>query len=172
MLGAWLLGVTLGRAEVVDRVLRVVGDRIVTQSDVDFEVALSPFDTSPVPAFEAPDGDVVQRLVDCAIARDQAGDVERFKPTPDEVRERWVAIRAAMGPVEYPRFLGTWGLDDTTLQAFLYSRLVVEKFVLRGIAGVEVTGRSGSESAPAPAVTPYDALMQPLRERAIVRQPR
>jgi hypothetical protein len=163
MLGAWLLFVAGSRAEVVDRIVRVVGTRLLTQSDLAFEQALAPHDTSPVPAFEDPGADVLQRLVDCAIARDQAGNIERFKPAPEEVRERWLAFRAALGPVEYPRFLATWGLDDTTLQAFLYSRLVVEKYILRGMAGIEVAG--GATSA-------YETLMRPLRERAVVRAPR
>ncbi|MFZ5475367.1 MAG: hypothetical protein ACOZNI_01220 [Myxococcota bacterium] len=130
----WLLLATLAAAEVVDRVRYVVGSRIITQSDVEFEAALDPFDESPVPALDDPAYPVEQRLVDFAVVRELAGDVSVYEPTSAEVRARFERVKATWPrPEDHAAFLARWGVDDEHLMGLLYSRLVVERYVLRNL---------------------------------------
>ncbi|MFN7144264.1 MAG: hypothetical protein ACK4YP_10835 [Myxococcota bacterium] len=166
MVCLWLLG--LAAAETVDGILHVVGERIVTRSDVAFEADVDPRDQSPLAPLEDPAYPLEQRLVDFAILRDLAGDIAIYKPSPAEVRARWERLRAGWPhPEDHPAFLARWGLDDEQLLGFLYSRLVVERYVARNAA------QAASVTA-AEDITPaaYQAWMGTLRSRATVRSSR
>lgn len=156
----WLfLLLPFAQAGVVDRILHVVGDRTVTASDVAFELELDPYDVSAVPALEDPAYAVEWRLVDFAILRDAAGDVDVFKPTGSEVDARWERFRTAWPNTDaYALFLRRWGIDDEALKGFFYSRLVVEHYVLRNLA---VAGPG----------TRFADWMLGLRNRAVIRSP-
>lgn len=166
MLWIWALG--LAHAEVVDGVLHVVGERIVTRSDVAFEADFDPHDRSPLAPLEDPAYPLEQRLVDFAILRQLAGDIEIYRPSASEVRERWRQFREGWPRAEdHPAFLARWGLDDEQLLGFFYSRLVVERYVARNAtqaAAVAATGEVSTEI--------YQAWMAGLRARADVRTSR
>jgi hypothetical protein len=126
-----LTAVGAARAETVDGVLYVVGARIVTRSDVTLEDALAPFDRSPVPALVDPARPTAERLVDIAVLRERAGDTDIYAPTAADVRARLERVRASVGAAAWTGFLRAWGLDEERLQGLLYSRMVVERYVLR-----------------------------------------
>jgi hypothetical protein len=154
----WLAWITLARADVVDRILHVVGDRIVTQSDVEMEAEFDAHDIATVEALEDPAYPVEQRLVDYAVIRDLAGDVAVYKPPAADVRARFERFRASWGrPEDYAAFLARWGLDDDRMMGFIYSRLVVERYILRNL-GAGVT-----------EATPYATWITDQRARASVR---
>lgn len=122
-------------ADEVDRVLYVVGDRIVTQSDVAFERFFDARDQSPVPAFEGRQADRELLLVEVAVVRQLAGDIAVYRPTNSDVRARAETFLGTFaGPEAGLRVLADWGLDETAFLGFLYSRLVVERYVLRDVA--------------------------------------
>lgn len=163
-----LFWVGLAEAEVVDGVLHVVGERIVTRSDVAFEADVDPHDTSPLAALENSAYPLERRLVDFAVLRELAGDTEIYRPSPSEVRARWERFRAGWAnPEEYPAFLARWGLDDDQLLGFFYSRLVVERYVARNAAQA-AAGLSKEEIT----AELYQAWMAELRARADVRSAR
>lgn len=129
----WSLSLAL--AEPLDRVLLVVGERIVTQSDVAFETFFDAHDRSPVPAFEDATTPLPDRLRDMAVIRQLAGDVSVFRPSSADVRTRAEAFlahwpRADDGLAE----VRAWGLDEQAFMGHVYSRMVVEKYVLRSLA--------------------------------------
>lgn len=139
---ALLLPVAL--AETVDRILHVVDQRVVTASDVALEAEIDPYDQSPIPALEDPAYPYEQRLVDFAILRQQAGDVKVFAPSTAEVQARWEAFRVSWpSPEAYLTFRARWGLTDDDLLGFFYSRLVVERFILRNLASARDEGYPG-----------------------------
>lgn len=160
MIASWLLLLTPpeARAEVADRLISVVGEGLVTQSDLDFERAFAPLDHSPVPAFEAPDADPLQRLEDYRRLRQLAGDLLVFRPPPDAVDARVQAVRDAfLDEARYRAFLTRWGLDEAGLREQVYARLVVERYVERNL-GVPAPG-----DRPEDWVTRYEAWMAPRR---------
>ena len=160
---AWaLLGFAL--ADEVDRVLFVVGDRIVTQSDVAFDHFFDSRDQSPIATFEGREADRQDLLVEMAIVRQLAGDIAVYRPTNAEVRgraDRFLATFA--GPEEGLRVLADWGLDETAFLGFIYSRLVVERYVARDVAAGVVDGNSAEWAAA------YATWVAAQRGRANVR---
>ncbi|MDP2304598.1 MAG: hypothetical protein Q8P18_01055 [Pseudomonadota bacterium] len=164
----WLCLAAIASAEVVDGILHVVGERIVTRSDVAFEADFDHRDASPLAPLEDEGYPLEQRLVDFAILRELAGDIEIYKPQPAEVRARGERFRAGWPhPEDHVAFLARWGLDDQRLLGFLYSRLVVERYVARN-AGQAAAVLDRDELTAGV----YQAWMADLRARATVRSTR
>jgi hypothetical protein len=127
-----LLAVGLARAEVVDRVVVVVHDTPILQSEVELEAVLEGIDVSPVPFWTAVGTGPADRLVDAAIIRAIAADVALYQPTREQVAERLDAVRAAFADGSaWGSFLATNGLDEARLSAILKRRMVVERYLLR-----------------------------------------
>lgn len=128
----WMVWVMVARGEVVDRILYVVGERIITASDVEFEAEFDAHDASPVAMIEQPAHALDQRLVDFAVLRELAGDIEVYRPATAEVRARFERFRAGWErPEDHAAFLKRWGLDEERLMGFIYSRLVIERYIQR-----------------------------------------
>ncbi len=166
MVWVWLS--SMAAAEVVDGILHVVGDRIVTRSDLDFEGDFDRNDVSPLAPLEDPAYLLEQRLIDFAILRDLAGDIAIYKPPAADVRARWARFRDGWAhPEDHDTFLARWGLDDEKLLGFLYSRLVVERYVARNAGqAASVLDRDAITSAV------YQDWMTGLRARTTVRATR
>lgn len=121
-------------AQPADRVMWVVGERVVTGSDVSFEAFFRAHDASPVPVFELaapPDG---ESLRDLAIVRQVAGDTAIFRPDGAEVRARADRFLASFPrPGDGLAELAAWGFDEEAFLGFVYSRLVAERCILRNV---------------------------------------
>ena len=164
----WLLLLALARADRVDQILYVVGNRIVTTSDLHFEEDFDLHDRSPIPPMEDPAYPLEERLIDYAILRARAGDINVFKPSPAELRERFDSFRGSFeDPLAFRAFLDSWGLDDDRFQAFLYSRLVVEHYVYRTVGLAVQQLRGGPEQWR----SLYAELTAKLRVGTVVRKP-
>lgn len=119
----------------IDRILFVVGDRIVTESDVAFEAFFDLRDQSPIAPFEGRAADRERFLAEIAVIRQLASDIAVYRPTNSSVRTRADAFLGTFAnPEAGLRALADWGLDETAFLGFLYSRLVVEQYVLRDVA--------------------------------------
>jgi len=124
------------QAVVVDRILAVVGERLVLTSDLELERALAEVDPSPVLVLrESRDPpDPLQDAVDRAIIRGLAGSTAVYAPSDAEVRARAERIRSRFkDDIAWQVFLDRHGLDSDRLAGILYSRLVVERYVLRNV---------------------------------------
>jgi hypothetical protein len=164
----WLLLFTgSASAEVVDRILHMVGDRLITTSDLAFEAEFVQVDISPVPPLNDPGYALEQRLIDYAILRPRAGDTAVFKPSAQEVRARLEVIQERQGGVGHEEFLKRWGLDDELLQGFLFSRMVVERFIHRSV-GLGVGREEGYEERYRQL---YMEWIGELRKTAVIRTP-
>lgn len=146
----------VAHAETVDGVMYVVGTRIVTRSDVALEDALAPFDRSPVPTLVDPARPTADRLVDIAVLRERAGDTDIYAPSAADVRARLERVRASVGAAAWSGFLRAWGLDEERLQGLLYSRMVVERYVLRNL---------GASAGADPAA--FDAWLRAQRDEGL-----
>ncbi|MBW1877331.1 MAG: hypothetical protein JRI25_05410 [Deltaproteobacteria bacterium] len=122
------------RAEVVDRVMYVVEDQLVLQSDVQLNAAINPLDASPSPFWSRPGADPEQQMVDAAILRHLAGNVALYQPSDDEVRTRTEAIRARfLDRASWQVFLEGWGLDERSFRSVIRRRMVVERYLARNL---------------------------------------
>lgn len=157
-----LLMVALAQAEVVDRIVSVVGQDVVTQSDVEFELALAERDASPIPVFEA--GEVLARVEDYQILRRLASSVRLFQPDPSEVEERLRAFAESFAlRADYADFLRRWGLDGYGLRGELAMRMLCERYVQRNV------GLALRDPTPWTWREAYEEFMVPLRRQAGIR---
>ncbi|MEZ4236510.1 MAG: hypothetical protein R3F59_10195 [Myxococcota bacterium] len=146
----WLAAATLcwgapARAEVVDRLVAVVGAEPLLASQVAVDRALAPIDPAPVPFWTlapAPgaagvDADT-QRAIDAVVLRQTAADVALYQPTREQVVARIEALRATFGDDDraqdrWEGFLAARGLDEARLDSVMRRRMVTERFLLRNL---------------------------------------
>lgn len=122
-------------AQVVDRVVVVVGDTVITSSNVRATVALETRDQTLAGDLLEPKTAPVQRLIDGAIIRQLAGDVPVYQPTPGQVRARMEALRNTWSdPRDYHRFMAEHGLDEARLFAQMFSRFVIDAYIHRNLS--------------------------------------
>lgn len=141
------------QAQVVDRLVAVVGDRIITASDVRLERVLAKRDPSPVaPLRLRQQADPEALLIDAAVVRNLAGNIAIYAPSTTEVSQRVAALRATWAaPAGWRSFLSQAGLDEERLAGRLYARMVVEAYVRRNV------GLATSAATPAGSAAPVDA---------------
>lgn len=150
-------------AEVVDRVVYVVEDQLVLQSDIALDEAVTPLDASPSPFWSRPGVTAEDRAVDAAILRALARDVALYQPSDDEVRERTEAIRARFADRgTWRHFLDGWGLDERGFRSVLRRRLVVERFLARNLRADPANVEAYWEAC--------DALLDEVRPRVRMRR--
>ncbi len=154
----------------LDRVVAVVGDRIITQSDVALEGALASRDPSPVAVIQERRGEPLEALIDLAIARALAGDVSLYQPTQSQVRERLAAVRGTWSdPRDWEAFLARTGHSEEQLAGALYSRIIAERYVLRNVTS-RVEGRADAADASQEAARlAYARWITEQRQRVLVR---
>lgn len=133
LLLAWLLLPT-ARADVVDRVVAVVGDQVLLASEVRLEGELARLDESPLPFWDPDRGTALQRLLDAAAIRRSASDLDLYEPHDEAVRDRLEALRSRFPRrADWEEFLARWGLDEPGLLAILRRRMIVERYLLRNL---------------------------------------
>lgn len=149
-------------AEVVDRIERLVADRVITASDVSFDAELRVHDHAGIPCLEEPELAGLERLTDYAVLRALAADIAIYRPTDAEVQSRWRRFRDAWPlDADYAAFLARWGYDDEALRALFSSRLAAERYLLRNHAARGEGDRG----------TGCRAWLLELRARARIREP-
>ena len=142
-----------------DAIVWQIGSRVVTLSDVALEQALAAWDTASAAPWNLRDRPVEDRLVDAALLRERAGDSTIYRPSPTEVAARLRTLRLAAGEAPWDAFLGRWALRDTDVEAMLFRRMVVERYVLRALAARLPVG----ETSPEGVATAYTAWVTELR---------
>lgn len=154
------------QAGVADQLLHVVGDRIITSSDVIFEAEFTQFDVSPIPPLNDPAYAMDDRLIDYAILRSRAGDTSIYKPASSDVEARYQAF-VSRSP-NYALFLNRWGMSSEQFQGFLFSRMVVERVIHRTIG---LTVPRDAADYVAIYAEAYHTWMKSLRTTTVIRSP-
>ncbi len=150
-------------AQLMDRIVSVVGSDVVTASDLAFEEDLSARLQSPLVVFRGPDA--LARLEDYRILRRLAGNVELFMPDPVAVEQRLRDVAATFEQRSlYAAFLRGWGLDGHALREELAMRMVCERYVQRNI------GLRLPDTEDATWLQAYQSFMEPLRKQVGVRR--
>ena len=148
-------------AETVDRVVAVVEDQPLLQSEVRLEEALARV-PSPTPGFRALHPDPLELLIDQTMVRLAAAEVSLYQPTREQLDDRLAALRGSFpDAAAYAGFLADYGLDETRLSTVLRRELIVERYLLRNLL-----------TAPSDAAawsTECQALLDALRPRTRVR---
>ncbi len=151
-------------AVVIDQIVLVIGDRVVTSSELRLEEELRariPWWAPPQPEGTS----TLQVVADAALIRALAGDAALYVPDDELVRERAAQVRAAWGdPDAWQAFLLRHGLDDERLSALIRGRLIVDRYLQRTLS---LAARS--EGKPLDAL--YAAWILTQRGRVPLRVP-
>jgi hypothetical protein len=149
---------------VIDQIVLVIGDRVVTSSELRLEEELRariPWWAPPQPEGTS----TLQVVADAALIRALAGDAALYVPDDELVRERAAQVRAAWGdPDAWQAFLLRHGLDDERLSALIRGRLIVDRYLQRTLS---LAARS--EGKPLDAL--YAAWILTQRGRVPLRVP-
>lgn len=158
-----LLLVLSAHAEVIDRVVAIVEEQLITASDVTLEADLARLDASPVPFWSRGHGEALHRLIDAAVIREIARDVVLYRPTDEQIGERVTAMRERFPDrASWQDFLTGRGLDEDGLRAVMERRMVVEAYLLRNIAV--------PPSDEDRFIDAVDALLAPWEQRLSIRE--
>lgn len=121
-------------AQVVDRVVAVVEEQLVTASDVRLEGDLSQRDVAAGPFWSPSHGDPTHRLVEAAVVRQLAGDLALYRPSEAALGTRADALRAGfLERTVWEAFLTRHGVDEDGIRALLERRMIVEAYLARNI---------------------------------------
>lgn len=151
------------RASVVDRIVVVVEQQLVMESDIRLEQVLAGLDPSPSPFWDRERVDARTRLVQAAIFRELAGDVALYEPGPDALVARMIALRGRFPNTDsYASFLEFWGLTETGLARVVRRRMIVELFLARNLQ-VDPDDRSAWYAE-------CEALLEQVRPRFRIRE--
>ena len=127
-------GAPFPAAVVIDRMVLVIGDRIITESEIRLEGALRariPWWGPPRP----PGADLQQVVADVALVRIFAGDTSLYSPSDEAVRARAEELREDWGdPEAWQAMLSENGLDEARLLALIRARLIVERYIQRNLS--------------------------------------
>ncbi len=152
---------------VLDRVVAVVGDRLILASDIALEREIGRREPPTAGGLVWSRQDPLEALIDAAVIRGLAGDVAIYQPSSAEVRARQLALRETFEePADYAAFLMRYGLNEDRLAGVLYAREVVERYVQRNL----LLGNRGSGADPIAVTARYDAWISDARSRTAIRR--
>ena len=125
---------TAAEAVVVDRAVAIVGEAVITLSDVRMHQAMAQHDPSFVPSLQANSGGGLREMMDATIVRQSAGSIPVYQPTPDQIEIRMNRFMDQWpSPNAYRIFLATHGLTEDRIRVLLRRRAIVERVVLRAL---------------------------------------
>jgi len=132
----WLLlcvcSPTPSLAGVVDRIAAQIDDQLILESEIRLEEQLTTLGPSISPFWSAEHKNSTGRLVDAAVIRLAAGDIDIYQPTDQEVVARRTQVQRRVGDASaWASFLLRAGQTEQTLDTTLRRRMIVERYLGR-----------------------------------------
>jgi hypothetical protein len=112
----------------IDRVVSVVGDAIVTDSDLRLEAELLRYDTVSCPALAAPQKDLLGLLEERRVLHRLGAGRPLYLPSSTAVAKRLNLLSQNMG-AEFEAFKSRWGLNPKQLEKLIRDRMMEEAYV-------------------------------------------
>jgi hypothetical protein len=136
MTPTWAQAAPVRQPEVIDKIVVVVAERVITDSDLRLSIRMDERDPDSILLLAQAIPDPLQRLIDRHILLQMAGKVGVYQPTPAEVTARLAKVRSGWdGHSEYQSFLRMHGLDEARLRRLLTERMVVDRYIRRNLSG-------------------------------------
>lgn len=117
--------------EILDRTVAVVGDRAITLSEVEEQLALEALDQG-APAETTPQRyrEVVERLIRLRLVQREMSLAGFSGTMDDEVQRQWEAMQETFGgDAAFQKALAQQGLTEHTMRGFLRQQLDFQQFV-------------------------------------------
>ena len=163
-----LLSLTVpARAEIIDRIAVSVGNRVITETDLNREIRVVAFQDGVKPDF-SPAGKraTAERMVEQVLIRREL-EISRYPvPTAAEVAPALEAFKKAHLPQDeaYQRALADYGIADQDVKdLLLWQRTLLLFIEVRFQSGVQVTGQDIQDY--------FDKVVKPAAEAAHPGQP-
>ena len=163
-----LLSLTVpARAEIIDRIAVSVGNRVITETDLNREIRVVAFQDGVKPDF-SPAGKraTAERMVEQVLIRREL-EISRYPvPTAAEVAPVLEAFKKAHLPQDeaYQRALADYGIADQDVKdLLLWQRTLLLFIEVRFQSGVQVTGQDIQDY--------FDKVVKPAAEAAHPGQP-
>jgi hypothetical protein len=157
----------LARAEIIDRIAVSVGNRVITETDLNREIRVAAFLDGVKPDF-SPAGKraTAERMVEQVLIRREL-EISRYPvPTAAEVAPVLAAFKKARFPQDeaYQRALAEYGVTDQDVKdLLLWQRTLLLFIEVRFQSGVQVTGQDIQDY--------FDKVVKPAAEAAHPGQP-
>jgi len=129
------------QAEILDRIAVSVGNRVITQSDVDREIRITALLNGDQPDFSSANKRATaERMVDQALVRIELEASRYLVPAPEEADAALQELRRRFpDALAYHRALAAHGVDEDDLKARLLWQLTLVRFVgVRFRPGIQV----------------------------------
>jgi peptidyl-prolyl cis-trans isomerase SurA len=127
------LFLTLGvcRAEIIDRVAVVVGNRVITESEIVREIRLTAFlNGAPLDFSAASKRRTAERLVEQRLIRTEIETSRYPPPAPEEVEQAFKDVQGRFSsPAKYLAELHRAGVTEDELKAHLQRQLITLRFL-------------------------------------------
>ena len=126
------LALAMARAEIIERVLAVVGGVVITQSDVTAAFSLGLVAVEPA---EDPLGAALSKLIDRQLILAEVDRYAPAEPTPEAIDRRVQAVRARFSSADaYAAALNRSALDEGRLRQLLRDQLRIEAYLAQRFA--------------------------------------
>jgi hypothetical protein len=127
-----LLLAALAPAQVIDRIVATVNDRVVTWSDWEERARFDALLEGRPPESARPTTEVLDRLIDQAMVREQLDLLQYTRHTPEEVAAQTLTIRVQLGVKtddEWRARLRQYRLSEASFRRHLGDRLDMLRFI-------------------------------------------
>ena len=143
---AWAQVENAPAPQIIDRIMVVVDQRVITASDLELSMALDAREDVQVVGLSGPTDDAMARLINRRVLFAQAGSVGVYQPTEAETRSRMARLKSQWPALsEAQQFMQRHGLDDAQLMRTLSERMVVERYIRRNLPGKNDQGPTAAE---------------------------
>jgi hypothetical protein len=129
-------------AEIIDRIAVSVGNRVITEADLDREIAITAFLNNGKPDLSAANKRATaERMVDQALIRNELEASRYPEPTAAELEAALAAEKTRFGnEAAYRRALAEYGIGEDVLKARLGWQLMLVRFIdVRFRPGIQVS---------------------------------
>lgn len=152
----------------IDRVEATVGEIVILSSDVRMEQILDPIDSPAAPAWGTRESSPLERLIDSASVRADAGGLSTYQASREALETRYEQLRRqTRSPKKWKSLLSTSGLTEMQVLEALKRRITVENYLTQRVAAPVEDTTAWQDSAS----TLIDQLQEQQRIRRIREQP-
>jgi hypothetical protein len=149
-------------AGVVDRVVLVVDEELVLESEIRLEGVITGLDRPALPFWTLDHATPLGRLEKAAVVRALASGVALYEPEAAEIEARIAAIQNRLGgPQGWRAFQQLWGLNDRAATRLMRRRIIVERYLARNVTEDPTKSQAWLSAC--------DALLDELRPRFRIR---
>jgi len=116
-----------GFGQIIDRVVAVVNDKVITLTDIKIAAAFGLYDPEGERGTGVENERILKALIDQKVVLDLAQ--ENVSLDPSEIREEFDKAVARLGREGFQKRLDEFGLDEASIRPYLEEKRLLEKII-------------------------------------------